>query len=226
MPWVDGPALRAYTSGMSGPVSVPLEEAVYLRARRLRAVRDAAAEAFGGRRMAGPEPGDFRACLRLVRQVLGSIPGAHGTLVGGLAVQELGYVRWTEDVDLVVDAAHYAAILAALRAAGFTLQADLTLLHASTGTVLDLIKEGQVLKDARLPVPHPADLGPHLGFATLAGLVRMKLDSGGRLKDLADLAELLKPHLPKAEAIGSALPVELRADFQALVERARREVGG
>jgi hypothetical protein len=208
---------------MESDVSLTPENAVYQRASRLLAVRDAVAEAFGGRKTPVTDPEDLKEVVLRVRRALASIPGSYGTIVGGLAVQELGYVRWTEDVDVVVDADHYSELIEHLRANGFTLHGDLTLRKNDTGTILDVLKEGQTLKDSRFPIPHPAELGPNRGFATLYGLIRMKLDTGGRFKDLGDLVELLKRRVTEIDQIKATLPQSLHEEFEKVAAQARRE---
>ena len=159
-----------------------------------------------------------------VRDAIQAVPGAYGTIVGGLAVQELGYVRWTEDVDVVVDAAHYSEVLDYLRNHEFTLQDGLVLCKTDTGTILDILKEGQKLKDSLLPVPSPSDLGPNRGFATLQAIVRMKLDSGGRMKDLADIVELLKRYPDRIATLEAMLPDVLLEGYKRLAAQALREM--
>jgi hypothetical protein len=163
---------------MDGQTDTSIEDSVYERAARLLAVRDAVAEEFGGHKLAVTDPNDLREIARRFRQAITAVPGAYGVIIGGLAVQELGYARWTEDVDAVVDAAHYGEILALLRDEGFVLKADFTLVLRETGVKLVLLREGITLKNSRFPLPHPSEFGANRGFATFAAVVRLKLDSG------------------------------------------------
>jgi hypothetical protein len=199
------------------------EDIVYQRAARLLAVRDAVADAFGGQKRKVTDPKDLSEVVRRVRDAIHAVPEAYGTIIGGLAVQELGFVRWTEDVDVVIDADHYAEVIEHLRQNGFTLHGDLILRKTDTGTILDVLKEGQTLKNARLPVPHPSELGPNRGFATLTGVIRMKLDARRRI-DLADVVAVLKPNLDKVDIVREALPEIMREEFNQLAEEARREM--
>jgi hypothetical protein len=205
------------------PLATP-EEAVYLRATRLLAVRQAVTGVFGGApKVELTDPAELQRVVKLTRAAISAVSGAYGTIVGGLAVQELGYTRWTEDVDIVLDAAHYSQVLDILRKNGFAIHDDLTLRNAASEANLDILKEGQLLKNSRLPVPHPAELGPNGGFATLAGLARMKLDTA-RAKDFADLVELCKPRLAQSDALRAALPEVLRPDFDRVTLQARKEL--
>jgi hypothetical protein len=200
------------------------EDIVYQRVARLLAVRDAVADAFGGQKRKVTDPKDLSEVVRRVREAIQAVPDAYGTIIGGLAVQELGYVRWTEDVDVVLDAAHYAEVLEHLRNHGFTLHDDLILRKTDTGTILDVLKEGQRLKDSQLPVPPPSELGPNRGFAKLEAVIRLKLDSGGRMKDLADIVELLKRYPDRIGTVQSSLPEILKPEYIRLAAQARREM--
>jgi hypothetical protein len=202
---------------------LPPDEAVYQRAHRLSAVRDAVHSAFGGGSNVDlVDPAELQRVVRLVRTAISAVPEAYGTIVGGLAVQELGYLRFTEDVDVVIDAGHYSAVLDYLRQNGFKLHADFTLTKSDSGVILDVLKEGQTLKSSRFPVPHPQELGPNRGFATIVGITRMKLDTV-RAKDFADLVELFKKRLDQLAIIRAALPENLQADFDRAAEQAQRE---
>jgi hypothetical protein len=200
------------------------EQSVYARASRLAAVRNAVSDVFGGRAVDMTDPADLRHVVQQVRNALTHVPDAYGTIIGGLAVQELGYVRWTEDVDVVVDAAHYREILEYLRNNGFQLKFDFTLQRKDSGVNLDLLREGATLKDSQLPLPNPAELGPNRGFATLAGVTRLKLDTN-RMKDMADIVELFKPRLSEAAQVRPSIPALLLPKFDQLMEQARREAG-
>ena len=168
------------------------------------------------------DPASLKYVVQQFRNALLQVPDAYGTIIGGLAVQELGYVRWTEDVDVVVDSAHYRDVLEHLRANGFQLTSDFTLQRKDSGVILELLREGSTLKDAQLPLPNPADLGPNRGFATLAGVTRLKLDTH-RMKDMADIVELFKPRLTEAAQLRPAIPALLLPKFDQLLEQARHE---
>jgi len=209
---------------MEKQADTSIEDAVYQRAARLLAVRDAVAEEFGGHKVAVTDPADLKEIVRRLRRALAAVPGAYGVIVGGLAVQELGYVRWTEDVDAVIDAAHYGEVLDRLRLDGFVLQGDFTLVFRASGAKLDLLKEGTTLKDARFPLPHPSDLGPNTGYASLSWVIRLKLDAHRR-QDVADVERIMRSHLNETDAICASLPEVFRKEFLELAEEARREAG-
>ena len=201
-----------------------LEERVYRQNHRLYAVSMAASKAFGSGKVELPEPRALRDVIFRIRKVIRSVDGAQACFIGGLAVQELGYVRATEDVDLVVDTNHYGTVLHRLREAGFELTAQSYLCHRETGIKVDLLREGTKLRSSRFPLPHPSELGPNLGFATLPAVIRLKLEAG-RMQDQADVVMLLKPRLKEIPKIAAQLPEALRGEYQRLAGIARREAG-
>ncbi|MCZ7644536.1 MAG: hypothetical protein M5U26_04510 [Planctomycetota bacterium] len=200
-----------------------LEARMLERFERLHAVARAVSCQFGSRSPSVAEPKELVQAVRDLREAARSVPGAHLVIVGGLALQELGQARWTEVVDAVVDGEHYRELLEALRAGGFELRSDGGLRHKASGVMLDLLREGAQLKGSALPLPHPRELGPHLGTAGLEGLLRLKLPSR-RLQDQADVVALLKPRLACAAELRAAVPEALRERFDALLAQARDEL--
>lgn len=199
------------------------EEYAYRVAARLLAVQHAVAEIAGGRKV-DADPQALRDAVLQLRNAVKAVDGAYATIVGGLAVQHLGYERWTDDVDVVVDAEHYGEVLDRLRAAGFVLTADFTLQNTQSGAKLDLLKEGAMLKNSKSPLPHPRELGPNCGFATIAAIIRLKLEAHRR-QDLADIVALLKTRLGELDRIRATLPDAYRERMMELGEEARREIG-
>ena len=211
---------------MSGRESVhtpdELDERVCERAKRLTTVACAVSECFGTRPMATLDPNALRDVLSELRGVVRSIPDAYLVIVGGLAVQEQGYERYTSDIDAVVDSAHYSDILDRLRRKGFDQQPDAVLKHRVMGIEFDLLREGALIGDSQVPLPHPRELGPNLGFATLPGLIRLKLEAHRR-QGLADVVGLLKANRDAILSLEAQLPQRLRKEYRTLAEEARRE---
>jgi hypothetical protein len=116
-------------------------------------------------------------------------------IVGGVAVVHHGYVRTTEDLDVLVEAGATPRIDARLEAHAFERTSPARLRHVPSGVRVDLLVEGTRLpRDATRAYPAPAALGesprdPHV--ASLRGLVELKLHAR-RHRDLADVVELLK----------------------------------
>jgi hypothetical protein len=200
------------------------EDLVYSRCARLLAVQHAVAEIAGGRKV-DADPEALKEAVALTRKAVRLVPGAYACFIGGLAVQEHGYVRWTNVVDVVVDAQHYGEVLEKMREFGFAITTDWSLQHRETGARIDLLKEGTTLHNSQYPLPHPRELGKNCGFAAIEAIVRMKLDTGGRLKDLADIVELLKVHPEQMDLIELKLPEPMRAQYVQLLAQARRELG-
>lgn len=158
-----------------------------------------------------------------IRTILRSIEESYGVFIGGLAVQHHGYLRYTEDVDVVVDRAHFNEIVYKLREATFVLQPDYTFVNPQSGAIVDLLQEGNTLKNSRAPLPHPSLLGPKGGFASLPALIQLKLEAY-RSQDRADIVNILKRNLSLSDAIADQLPDYLRSLFEDQVIEARREL--
>ena len=130
------------------------------------------------------------------------------TLVaGGLAVQEHGYFRVTTDADIIVPDVFEAVDL---------LTADLSgpfntvpgrrerVVDKRNGVMVDLLPAGCVYNQGcKVPFPLPDKVVDVPRFVTLEKLISLKLDSWAnspnrRLKDKADVIELIKAHnLPR-----------------------------
>ena len=137
-------------------------------------------------------------------------------LVGGLAVQHHGYVRLTEDIDILISRVDYDRLVEeGLIKFG-------SLKRFQSGVQVDVLTEGKdgnpdpsVVRDPELP-----------NLPTLEGLVYLKL-LAGRLKDHADVAELMKRHdfdpaiRQRLEAITQ--DPNILADYDSVVARAARE---
>ncbi len=128
-------------------------------------------------------------------------------IVGGLAVQEHGYPRFTIDVDIVVPDV--------LEAAEF-LTADLTgpfrrvpgvadrLVDKRFDVKIDLLPAGRVLRyGCEVPFPEPSEISDTPRLVSLPDLISLKLDSYRvsplrRNKDFSDVIELIKwKNLPR-----------------------------
>ncbi len=207
---------------MNAVLEKATEDTVYRISATLIAVQHAVAEIAGGKPL-DVDPRALVDAVRQVRSVLKSIEDAYGVFIGGLAVQQHGYERYTKDVDVVVDSAHFGAVLQKLRDGGFVVQPDFGLTHRDTGAQLDLLREGTTLKNSPAPLPHPSELGVSGGFATLPALIQLKLNAS-RLQDKADIVELLKRQFNRAPEIAAQLPPQWQAEFAALTAQAAREM--
>lgn len=123
-------------------------------------------------------------------------------VVGGFAVQEHGYARFTADVDLVVP----------------DVQAAREWLSIGEFKEVNLLPGGGSVGPGPLKLPTPSVVSATPRIADLETLLEIKLSSymgspGSRLKDAADVVELIKANdLPREYPVAS--PV--RATYQKL----------
>ncbi len=128
-------------------------------------------------------------------------------IVGGFAVQELGYPRVTVDVDIVVpDVLDAVEALSADLSGPFVREPGVedTLKHQATGVLINFLPAGKVLKlGCHVPFPDPTQVSNRPQIVTLEELISLKLDSWvnspiKRLKDKADVVELIiRRRLPR-----------------------------
>lgn len=115
-------------------------------------------------------------------------------LIGGYAVQQYGYRRFTEDIDVVVSqrqAAHDYLVATGLfkPVAG----SKMTVVDKATGVPVDLLPSGRQDSPGAYAYPDPATQRDEAGikFVDLECLIALKLHTG-RAKDEADVIELIK----------------------------------
>jgi hypothetical protein len=125
-------------------------------------------------------------------------------VVGGLALFEHGYRRFTEDVDLLVTPDGLRQIHEHLDGLGYLppFRGSKHLRDTELGVKIEFLVEGQYPGDGKpkpLAFPNPADVSVDfegIKFVNLPTLLDLKLASGmtnaRRLKDLADVIELIK----------------------------------
>ena len=158
--------------------------------------------------------------LRDLRSLQGS-----ALVIGGIAVIEHGYVRFTEDIDLLYKNRDAKILHRLAKHFDVVIQAESgwhQLEHKVTKIRVELIPEGALGQYGFLPFCD--DVAGEAGFISLAGLLRLKLIAG-RMKDEVDIVELYKRVPAKIESARPQLPAEFHARFDALIERAKREMG-
>ncbi len=118
-------------------------------------------------------------------------------VVGGYAVQEHGYARFTSDVDIVVP--NVAEALSVLSINGFRENpgSTMTVTDRISKVEVDLLPGGGSVGPGPLKLPMPVAVSTQPAIADLPTLIEIKLSSylgspGSRLKDLADVQELIK----------------------------------
>lgn len=149
-------------------------------------------------------------------------------LAGGLAVAHHGYLRTTEDIDILMDLESQPRLDPLVEAGQLRREADNRLRHSATGTRIDLLLGGA-------PMPRPgAPRYPRLADTIaskrdpdvlgLPSLVELKLHAH-RHQDLADVVALLKPLDDAAFlALEAATTPELRAELGTLRADALEEL--
>lgn len=122
-------------------------------------------------------------------------------IVGGLAVQEHGYPRFTVDVDIVVpDVLEAVEFLTADLSGPFRRVPGVAdrIVDTRFGVKVDVLPAGAVLRaGCQVPFPVPQEVSETPRLVSLPDLVSLKLDSYrvnplNRAKDFADVVELIK----------------------------------
>jgi len=120
---------------------------------------------------------------------------------GGFAVQEHGYPRFTQDVDLIVPDVGLA--YDTLCMAGFLEEPGAIVADPDTMVHIDLLPGGQILDVGPLSLPLPATVSEEPQLLTIEALIDSKLSAYAgrgidRAKDYADVVELMKANrLPR-----------------------------
>ena len=123
--------------------------------------------------------------------------------VGGMALSLHGFIRATDDVDLLVTADTLAAVHQRLEGLGWVtpFAGSKNLRDADTGVKIEFLVTGGYPGDGKpkpVSFPDPADVAVEIGgikCINLPTLVQLKLASGTvawRLKDLADVQEVIR----------------------------------
>lgn len=144
-------------------------------------------------------------------------------VVGGMALSLHGYVRATDDVDLLVTKATLAVIHERLEGLGWVapFTGSKNLRDADTGVKVEFLVTGEFPGDGKpgpVSFPDPAAVAVDRGGVkciSLPALVQLKLASGAvawRLKDLADVQEAIRI-LALPEAFADGLDPSVRGRF-------------
>jgi hypothetical protein len=156
-------------------------------------------------------------------------------VIGALAMRQHGYVRHTEDIDIVttpegLDRIHARLVGRGLVPRGPGLRKKLR--ETAHAVNLDILQAGEHAGAPGSPVQYPAPDAKEFAteeggirYATLQALLAFKIASGiwgKRPRDLADTQELIKANRLD-EAYGARLPAALRDKFVELVRAAREE---
>jgi hypothetical protein len=135
--------------------------------------------------------------------------GFAGQILGGFALQQYGYARYTDDVDVVVDRLEDARAYLSIRGFKPVVGNRFDLVDRDNGVVVELLPGGKPLGPKQLPLPMPTVVSDKPVFITLHDLIENKLDAylGNpivRAKDLGDVVELLKVNKPSIDLLNSS----------------------
>lgn len=148
-------------------------------------------------------------------------------IVGGMALVAHGYLRTTEDVDVLVSRDGLDAVHAALSGRGYVPPhgGSRNLRDTRTGVRVEFLVSGEFPGDGKpkpvaFPTPEAASVEiDGIRYVSLPTLVELKLASGmtspARLRDLADVQELIA-RLGLDEAFGARLNPFVREQYQEL----------
>jgi hypothetical protein len=151
--------------------------------------------------------------------------GIDYAVIGGMALTIHGYVRATQDVDLLMTAQGLEAFRSSLVGRGFVpafAGATKVFKDAETGVSVEIITTGEFPGDGKpksVSFPDPAVAAVELDgirVLRLTTLVELKLASGltapDRLKDLADVQELIRTlNLP--ESLADEIDESVRPEY-------------
>lgn len=178
---------------------------------------------------------DIAAVLESLRRRLAD-EGISFALIGALALRHYGYVRHTEDIDILTTPEGLDRIHASLVGRGLATRAPglrKGLRETEHQVDIDVVTAGEHAGSPESPVEYPppdsgafVDVGG-LRLPTLEALVGFKIASGvwgHRVRDLADVQSLIRANA-LTEAFADRLAPPLRATFLDLLREARLERG-
>ena len=151
--------------------------------------------------------------------------GIDYAVIGGMALTIHGYVRATQDVDLLMTAEGLEAFRSSLVGRGFVpafTGATKMFKDSATGVSVEIITAGEFPGDGKpksVSFPDPALVAVELDgirVVRLTTLVELKLSSGltapDRLKDLADVQELIRT-LGLPESLAQEIDESVRPEY-------------
>ena len=150
-------------------------------------------------------------------------------VIGAIALMAYGYPRFTEDIDLILETDGLDRFHRELIGVGYSpafLGARKRLRSTRDGTPIEVIAAGEYPGDGKpkpVSFPKPSEASVEIDgvkFPTLEKLIELKLASGmtapDRLKDLADVQELIKIRGLSAEFVEKLNPY-VRSKFLELL---------
>jgi hypothetical protein len=201
---------------------------------------DLAEQLLAGRKtMFTPQdlPGRYGRVVKAIDHVLEAC-NIRAVLGGGWAVWHHGFIgRITQDVEIVLPRDSIEGFLRVAAVAGFEELPQPVgrwpkLRHRGTGVQVDILPEGErpgtVSNPAPTTIRHPLAMGAgerSLEYISLPCLIELKL-AAGRVRDEADVTELLRANLSEVEAIRrhlTGIHTDYVQAFDRLLKRAREQ---
>ena len=134
-----------------------------------------------------------------MRKAVGALSraGIPSLVVGGYAVQEHGYARFTSDVDLVVPDVAEAGGVLSINGFEENFGSSMTVTDRVSKVEVNLLPGGKSVGPGPLMLPMPEQASEEPNIVDLRTLVEIKLSSYmgsplSRLRDLADVIELIR----------------------------------
>lgn len=153
---------------------------------------------------------NIEATLRKAVEVLARFRIPH-YVCRGFAVQEHGYPRFTQDVDIIVPDVGLAYDTLCMN--GFLENPGTTVMDAETRVKVDLLPAGQKLDGGPLHLPVPTVVSGKPQILTLEALIDSKLSAYlgrgiERVRDYADVVELMRANqLPRDYGVAGGVRV-------------------
>ena len=182
----------------------------------------------GGRFFQGE--GETHHTLKKITQKLAEL-GIDYVVVGGMAMFQHGYRRFTEDVDLLVTREGLKEVHRKLDPLGYVppFQRSKNLRDTEHGVKIEFLVTGEFPGDGKpkpVAFPIPSSVADEIGgirYISLQALIELKLASGitnpERMRDLADVIELIKARSLSAD-FADALNPFVREKYRQLWEDA------
>jgi hypothetical protein len=163
---------------------------------------------------------DLETTMNKIVKTLGT-GGIPSLIAGVMVVQEYGYARFTEDVDIIVPNVAKAREYLSIRGFKPNPGSNMTMTDRETKIEVDILPGGGFVGPGPLKLPLPTEVVLEPKMLSFEQLIATKLSSymGNpviRLKDLSDVTELLKANLPSRNL---DLPSEVKEEYLSLWDR-------
>ena len=154
--------------------------------------------------------------------------GIPSLIVGGYAVQEHGYARFTSDVDIVVPDVAFARERLSINGFRENPGSTMSLTDRVSKIEIDLLPGGGSVGPGPLMLPLPTEISPEPTIVSLATLIEIKLSSYlgsplSRNQDLSDVIALIRSNrLPLEFLIAPQVADKYQEVWRGLASEAAR----